>query len=139
MANPYDTYRHQRAASWTRVDMIVALYDETLNRIEEATEALNRDNQIESRQQCLRILRLIACLRSGVDAEAGSLSQNVLRLYNFVDRCVTSGTRQDLELARKILSPVRESFHEIRDTVAGLEKAGEIPGLHFQSGAECFV
>lgn len=139
MANPFETYRSQRAASWTRVDMVLALYDEAISRIGQALEALDRSEPVVSRQHCLRILQVIACLRSGVDADAGSLPQDILRLYNFIDRCITGGTREDLEVARKIITPIRDSFQEIRDNVAELEQIGEIPPLRFEHESGCIA
>lgn len=127
MNNPYDVYRSQQQSSWTRVDMVVALYDEALSRIDQSTQALGRDDQIEARKQCLRIIQVIACLRSGVDPDAGKLPKNILRLYNFIDLCVTSGKLADLDAARNVLKPIRDSFQEIRDAAAALEHEGAIP------------
>jgi flagellin-specific chaperone FliS len=139
MSNPFEVYRDQRVASWTRVDMVLTLYDEATNRIDRAIEALDRGDQVDSRQHCLRVLQLIACLRSGVDAEAGKLPHDILRLYNFIDHCITGGTRADLTFARKVLTPIRDSFEEIRDTVADLEQDGGIPSLHLERGNSCTI
>lgn len=135
MANPYDVYRDQRQTSWTRVDMVLALYDEALKRIDESTQALDRDDQIDARKQCLRIIQVIACLRSGVDPDAGKLPENLLRLFNFVDQCATSGKRADLDAARNVLVPIRDSFEEIRNTAAALEREGTIPALQIYATA----
>lgn len=139
MANPLEVYRSQRASAWTRVDMVVALYDEAIKRIDQALEAIERSDLIASRQHGLRILQLIACLRSGVDAQAGNLPQDILRLYNFIDRCVAEGTREHLQYARQVIVPLRDSFQEIRDNVAELERAGEIPPLSFAPQSCCNV
>lgn len=129
MPNPYEVYRKQRAASWTRVDMVVALYDEAIKQIDDATKALVRNNHVEARQHCLRVVQVIDCLRSGVDEGAGNVPQDILRLYHFVDRCVTSGKLADLDAARNVLTPIRESFLGIRDSAAAMEHEGKIPAL----------
>lgn len=136
MANPYDVYRNQRRSAWTRADMVLALYDEALKRIDESTQALGRNDQVESRRHGLRLVQLIACLRSGVDPNAGRLPTDILRLYDFVSRCVMSGTLADLDTARNIIAPLRDSFREIRDAAAEMEASGAIPTLesHVEEG-----
>lgn len=135
MANPYEVYRNQRAASWTRVDMVVALYDEAMKRIDDAIQAFVQGNDVQARQHCLRVVQVIACLRSGVDVEAGDLPKDILRLYHFVDRCMTRGRLADLDAARNVLTPLRESYLEIRDSVAELEHEGKIPALQVNAPA----
>lgn len=129
MSNPYEVYKKQRAASWTRVDMVVALYDEAIKKLDHAIVQIENGDDAEAKRSCLRVVQVVACLRSGVDSEAGSLPSDILRLYHFVDRCVTSGQPQDLEAARNVLVPIRDSFLEIRDSAAELEQEGKIPPL----------
>ena len=122
-------YQQQRGEGWSRVDMVLALYETTLARIAEAREFAAQGKQDQAALHRLRIVTLIAAIDSGLNLEHGEIPVNIHRLCQFATRCVADGSTENLDNAARVLGELRDAFRAIREQAAGLEAAGEIPPL----------
>ncbi|MGD9856725.1 MAG: flagellar protein FliS [Planctomycetaceae bacterium] len=122
-------YRQASATGWTRVDMLLALYDATLIAVEQgqtASQAHHDKPLIEAR---FRTQRLIAELMSGIDPEQGQLPQNIQRLLAYCLEQICGDTEEEWAAVAAIVTSLRDSFRAIRDQAVQLEQAGQIPPL----------
>jgi flagellar biosynthetic protein FliS len=127
--NPYRGYRKPGTSTgWTRIEMLLALYDGALERLDLAEAALKAGDKknaipLMARTQLI-VSALAAGVRPGVNEE---MSTNMLRLYDFVVRQLTEPELQRIVDARKILRNLRQGFEAIREEANLLERTGQIP------------
>jgi len=125
---PYHRYRQSEpSAHWTRMDMLLAIFDGTLARLDKAAQALtNGDIPVAtpylSKAQIL-VTQLAAGVRVEVDEEMGT---NLLRLYEYVVNEIRTPRLANVRNAVKILTTLREGFEAVREEANRMERAGEL-------------
>lgn len=125
--NPYRAYQQQGYAQWLRIDLLLALYDGAIAKLEAALEALKRRDRAGAAPHLARARLIVAGLVSGVDSSGGDMAVQFLRLYEFVIHSIGQGKTKDLEGALTVLKTLREGLQEIRPEAADLERNGHIP------------
>ncbi len=124
--DPRTAYREQYSPGWTRVDMLLALYDGAIARLEEAEAALWRGDR-KAALPLLNRAQLIVCeLAAGVDLNY-PLAGNFLHLFGFAGRAISATTAEHVGEALRVLRTLREGFAKVRDEAARLEREGRIP------------
>lgn len=126
--NTYQKYRvGEPQTGLTRIDLLLALFDGALARLDKAAMALtNGDVPVAtpymSKAQLI-VTELAAGVRVEVDEEMG---KNMLRLYEYVVHELGTPRLANVKNAIKILGILREGFDGIRDEANKLEKSGEL-------------
>lgn len=125
--NGVEIYRQQRALSWTRVDLLLALYNSAIRDIDEALAAIDSNDAETSRQKRNHAMRVVLQLQTGLDFDYGELPVNVFRLCEFVQHALLTGEKERLVSARGVLATLHEAFEAIRTEAVELEGRGELP------------
>ena len=127
-------WTQQAPFQWTRVDMLLALLEETIRVLETLQQAIEREKdgareeaQTEALWQRGRLL--VAALLSGVYPESGEPGWLCWRLYEFVLHVVEQRQVDSLAGALQVLRTLFEAFQTIRPEAVSLERTGAIPGL----------
>lgn len=127
--NPHLAYQRQSPPSWTRIDMLLALFDGGIERCEQALEAMERQDERATRN-LLHKARLIVCgLASGVISDGDPVTTNILRLYEFALHVLKEGGVEEVRGVRNVLSILRDGFQKIRPEAVALEREGVIPPI----------
>jgi flagellar biosynthetic protein FliS len=127
--NPYLAYRrNDEPAGWTRIDMLLALYDGALTRLDRAEAALKAGEAgtaagFLSRAQLI-ISSLASDVRPDVNPEAGA---NMLRLYEYAVNELRRATVESVGNVRKVLRTLRAGFEAVRAEANELERTGRLP------------
>lgn len=121
---------------WTRIDMLIALYDRTIATVRFAQSAYESGNMNLVANKLLEVNRLMLGLHSGLDTENSEIAQNVGRLLNFVTLRINE---RNFDEAIRFLDELHASFSTIRDEAAALERSGEIPPLVDTSALNAFA
>jgi flagellar protein FliS len=100
------------------VDLVLALYDATIDAIGQAEILMSRQEYRDCGRQCSRALTILAGLRETLDFEQGEpVASSLLRLYNSVtSKIIGAQTRRDVtwfQEAKATLSSVREAWAEL--------------------------
>lgn len=125
---PYQRYRQTATSDHgTRMDLLLALYDGALARLDKAAQALtNGDIPVAtpylSKAQII-VNELAAGVRVEVDPEMGT---NMLRLYEYVVNELRTPRLANVRNAVKILTTLREGFEAVREEANRMERAGEL-------------
>lgn len=127
--NPYETYQRQRTTSWTRIEMLLALYEGAIARLEEARSLLASGNAVGAAPALVRAQRIVAELLSGVDLSHGEVPSNFQRLYAFVLQAIASSEARQIDGALEVLRTLQEGLLEIRTEATQLERSGAIPPI----------
>ncbi|HLJ94165.1 MAG TPA: flagellar protein FliS [Gemmataceae bacterium] len=122
----YEACQNQGSECLPRIELLLTLFDATMQKLEEARAALLR-NDPAAQPLVRRAQRLVGGLAAGVIPNSGEVADNCLRLYQFALDRLTSGTLAAVEDSLRVLRPLHEGFQGIRDEAVQLERAGQIP------------
>jgi flagellin-specific chaperone FliS len=125
--NPYRAYQQQAYSAWLRIDMLLALYDGLISRLEAARAALVRKDGPEVRKILDRSRLLLAGMVSAVDPNRGEMAARFMHLYEFVNHCLDVGDVKRVDGALQVLRTLREGLEAIRPEAADLERSGQVP------------
>ncbi len=123
---------NQSSCEWTRIDMLLVLFDGTLEHVEQAIVTAD-GNQEQSLHHRIRATSLVSVLRSGLDLQFGELPDRLNRLYEFVQEGLIRGDLNMMRSGHKVLTEVREGFRGIRSKAIEMEQAGEIEPLAIEA------
>lgn len=126
--NAYRKYQSaETSASWTRIDLLLALYDGALERLDNAEAALQSGDQYGAVSLISRVQLIIAELAAGVriDVEP-EMGTNMLRLYEYCTHELSHAEQASISHARQILVTLREGFEGIREEATAMERSGRL-------------
>ena len=125
--NPLTAYQQRQALGLTRIDLLLALADGAIDRLDQAAAAFARDDHAAATPLLLRSQRIVAELAAGLDFRYGELPRNLSALYSFVLRAIARGNLANVNAALRVLRPLRDGFTGIRAEAIQLERTGAIP------------
>lgn len=127
MLNAYQKYRKDEPTGWTRMDLLLALYDKALERLDRAEVAIRAGDPATALPQLAKTQLIVTELASGVRVEVNpEANTNMLRLYEYVAHELVKATPEAIESARKVLRTLREGFEAVRAEANELERAGRL-------------
>jgi flagellin-specific chaperone FliS len=128
--NPSVAYKQQQALGWTRIDMLLALYDGAIERLEQACAALNRGDTSSAQSALLRAQRMVMELLAGVDMKYGEVSRRFTQVYEYVLWSISEAAPAQISSSLSVLKTVRDGLEQVRNEVVELERSGQIPPAH---------
>ncbi len=123
----YGKYRENQLRNWTRIEMLLALYDGAIERIARARQLIDNGQQLEAGRLLLRAERIVVELLAGLALDGTELTKNLRKLYLFILDALTKATPHDLEAAERVLRTLREGWERIAPEAIELERKGQIP------------
>lgn len=127
--NPYLAYKKpEPTTGWTRIDLLLALYDKALGRLDGADDALRAGDESGATTLLIKTQLILNALASGVDVSVDpERGANMLRLYEFAANEIRTPRAEGVANARKVLRTLREGFEAVRAEANELERTGAIP------------
>lgn len=124
----YRTYQAAEPTSgWTRIELLLALYDKALERLDTALRALDAGDTSAAVSQMAKTQLIVSELAAGVRVEVNpEANTNMLRLYEYVTHELTKPDPRHIGNARKVLATLREGFEAIRAEANELERSGQL-------------
>ena len=125
----YSAYsKSKRTAGWTRIELLLAVYDKALGRLDLAEAEIKAGRVSRAIAHLAKAQLAVSVLAGGVRAGAGNeLGVNMLRLYDFAVRQLATPTLANIASVRKVLTELRKGFEAIRLEANALERTGKIP------------
>jgi len=111
---------------WTRIDMLLALYDRAIVSTRQAQAAHDADDQGVYAEKFIDAQRTILAIHSGLKPDEYELSHNIARLLHFIS--VRLGEK-NFDEAVRFLEKLRHGFEQIREEATKLELAGKLPSF----------
>lgn len=130
----YQAYKQSTISNWTRIDMLLAIYDGTLASLDAGIDALNRGDQAAFARHQIKTTRLLILLLDGVNPDGSEVARNVRDLCVYCVEQVTTPVVEQWVHARDILATLQEGFAGIREEAIQLEANGEFPELTQTTG-----
>ena len=133
----YQNYSLETTVSgWTRIDMLIALYDRSIANIRFAQLAKQSNDTRLMTNKLIETNKFILALHSGLNIEQDQIAVDVARLLNFV---MLRLEEQNFEEAIYFLEKLQSTFEQIREEATALEKSGKIPPLNSARGLNTVV
>jgi len=130
MSQARSFYQQSQATSWTRVDMLLALYNKTVQTLEAGIESLSANDTSAFDRHQLMAFRCITAIIEGIDPKQGPICENILQLCTYAIRSSAQRDLKSWQNAHSIIMQIRDSFFQIREEAIKLELDGEIPPLN---------
>jgi flagellar protein FliS len=130
----YAQYQQLSTTSAPRIDLLLALFDGAIERIERGREYLALGQRDEALPFLVRAQAIVAELAAGVRVEVNpEVNINILRLYEYVAFRLAEADPSGLRSAVNVLSNLREGFRGIRAEAVEMERRGELPPAERES------
>lgn len=129
----HNAYRKNVQTAWTRVDMLLALYDSTIQCLDDGIDLLNRGDLVSYPAVQIKVTERILYLVDGINLESGSVASNIHDLCVFCIGQIATPTVESWVSAREVMATLREGFQAIREEAIQLEATGAIPPLSMSS------
>ena len=129
--NPLRAYtQHQTRTHSSRIDLLLALYDGAIERLEKAIFTLRNGDQTAALPLLLRAQAMVMEMSAGINLDAEDPSSiNLMRLYEFFAHAIAKREVATLESVVKSMATLREGFRAIRAEALQLEHGGAIPSV----------
>jgi flagellar biosynthetic protein FliS len=127
--NALRAYQTNSAPACTRIDVLLALFEGAIERLQAAAAMMRQNNPFPAMSLLAKAQLIVAELASGVNPDAGEVSVNLLRLYEFVSYSITTRRPGQLDAAVRVLCSLKQGFDTIRDEAVELERKGAIPAV----------
>jgi flagellar protein FliS len=124
--NPRSAYRQSYSPGWTRADMLLALFDGAIERLEMAATTLRHGDRMTTVRLLTRAQTIVCELAGGVDPDYVHAAA-YLRMYGLASRAIAAATVEQTEAALHILRILREAIARLRDEAVRLEREGTLP------------
>ncbi len=124
----YKAYKSTQSTSWTRIEMLLALYSKTIEHVQAALDNLEQGNAAQSLLHRTRAAALVVAIRSGIDPQADAQFK-IDPLCEYMQLALGIGDVKHLMSTLKILKDLHEAFANVREQAVALERDGKIPPL----------
>ena len=127
--NPRHRYKATQAFSWTRIDMLLLIYDRAVATLNEGAGLLEQNRFTEIPPVSLKAMQSLLMIADGLDLEEGDLPSHVMRLVVFALDQISTPSPGAWRSAAAVMSKLREGFQEIQEQARRDEYEGRIPAL----------
>ena len=128
-----EAYGKRRAQSWSRIDMLLALYESGISRLTLAISATENGETVAANQHRLKAMGIVQGIAAGLEMNDSEIVKSIARLCEFISHAIREGTVAKLESAKTVLSTLRDGFTSIREEAVALEEGGTIPRIDSNS------
>ena len=127
--NPRHNYMTTQSLAWTRIDMLLLIYDQAVTTLNEGARLLENNRASELTPVSLKAMRTLLMIADGLNLNHGELPTQVLRLVVFSLDQIKTQSPDAWRSASDVMSKVREGFQEIQEQARKDEYEGRIPAL----------
>ncbi|NND98994.1 MAG: hypothetical protein HKN47_16890 [Pirellulaceae bacterium] len=118
--------KQELCGAWTRIEMLLQIYDRALISVQSCGAALAKGDAMGYSKHYINAQKAILAIHSGLEPEKNEVAFNVARLLHFV---TVSIEKQQFDVATKVLNQLRDGFAAVADEATELEREGKIPAM----------
>jgi flagellin-specific chaperone FliS len=109
---------------WTRIDMLLAIYDRAIAAAEAAETAKQSADQAQLVTKTIEIQKCILAIHGGLKPDEYDIAYDIARILNYALRLIEA---KNFSSTAKLLGQLRDGFAAIRAEAIALEQQGKIP------------
>ena len=127
--NPHSSYKISKANAWTRIDMLLLIYERTIEALDQGIEILESGELSGLIQTRMEAQRRVLLITDGLDVDSDSTAVHILNLCVFILEQISSDEVDKWKASLKLIETLHEGFQAIADEARELERDGKIPQL----------
>ncbi|MFO0978566.1 MAG: hypothetical protein U0996_19325 [Planctomycetaceae bacterium] len=127
--NPHLRYQTAQTFSWTRIDMLLTIYEHVVIALTEGAVLIENGKLSDLLPVRIRAQKALLAVADGLDLDQGELPTQVLRLVVFALDQVRSNDAASWRSAARVMQTLREGFEDIQDQARLAEYDGKVPSL----------
>ena len=127
--NPHLKYRNAKAIAWTRIDMLLVIYEAAIEALDRGITILKSHDHSHLLQARLDAQRKVLLIAEGLSIDEDPTAAHIMSLCIFVLDQVQTDSLEQWKTSVKLIETLHEGFQEIADEARELERTGKIPQL----------
>lgn len=127
--NPHLKYRNAKANAWTRIDMLLVIYEAAIEALDRGIEILESQDHSDLLQARIDTQRRILLIAEGLSIDEDPTAAHIMKLCVFVLDQVQTDSPEQWKTSVQLIETLHEGFQEIADDARELERTGQIPQL----------
>ena len=127
--NPHNKYRTATAISWTRIDMLLLIYENAIESLDRGIAVLESDDHSDLMFARVEAQRRILLIAEGLSVDEDPTAAHIMNLCVFILDQLASDDLEKWKTSLKLIETLHEGFQQIADEARELERKGSIPQL----------
>ncbi len=127
--NPRLKYKATQSLAWTRIDMLLLIYDQVVTALNEGARLLENNQATALPPVNLKAMNALLMIADGLNLAHGDQPAQVLRLVVFSLDQIRTQSPQAWRAAANVMNTLREGFQQIQEQARNDEYDGRIPAL----------
>lgn len=132
--NPVSTYKTTSSLSWTRVDMLLLIYEKLVTSLQDGMRRIERQQTDQLSEVRFEVHRCLVTLVEGLNPDVDQIPGQIMRLSLFVMDQIQADSLSGWSAACKVMQTLREGFEEIQSEAREAEYTGKIPPVENLAG-----
>ena len=127
--NPHSSYKISKANAWTRIDMLLLIYERTIEALDQGIEIIESGDLTELVFTRMEAQKRILLITDGLDVDSDSTAVHILNLCVFILDQINSDELEKWKSSLELIETLHQGFQAIADEARELERNGKIPQL----------
>jgi len=127
--NPHLKYRNAKAIAWTRIDMLLVIYEAAIEALDSGVNILESQDHSDLPQARIDAQRRVLLIAEGLSIDEDPTAAHIMNLCVFVLDQIQTDSLENWKTSVKLIETLHEGFQEIADDARELERTGQIPQL----------
>ena len=118
--------RQSLLGGWTRVDLLLHIYDRAITSTEACEQAILDDDYVAYTKHYIDAQKALLAIHSGLKPDESEVAFNVARLLHFA---IGAMEQKDFATTVKVLSEIRDGYLAVAEEANEMERTGAIPAI----------
>ena len=127
--NPHTRYRTATAIAWTRIDMLLLIYENAIESLDKGIHLLEADEGSEMLHARVDAQRKVLLIAEGLNVDEDPTAAHIMNLCVFILDQIATDSLENWRSSLKLLETLHEGFQQIAEEARELERKGTIPAL----------
>ncbi len=127
--NPQLKYRQASTFSWTRIDMLLMVYEKAVQSVQEGVLLLQEGRSDELAVSQMKVQRALMTIADGLNPQVDDTPAQIAQLCLFVLEQTSTRSLDAWQSSLEVMQTLHEGFVQIQDQAREAEYSGKIPAL----------
>ncbi|MCA9084699.1 MAG: hypothetical protein KDA81_11615 [Planctomycetaceae bacterium] len=127
--DPRTKYRESKLLSWTRIDMLLLIYESAIESLDRGVHLLQTGQTAEMPMARIDAQRKILLITDGLAIDTDPTAVHIMNICVFILDQINSDSVENWQTSVKLLETIHEGFQEIAEEAREMERTGKIPNL----------
>ncbi|MCA9048697.1 MAG: flagellar protein FliS [Planctomycetaceae bacterium] len=127
--DPRLRYRESKVLSWTRIDMLLLIYEAAIEALDRGVAVLESGDQSQLSNVRFDAQRKILLIADGLAIDKDETAVRIMNICVFILDQLQTDSAENWRSCVKLLETLHEGFEAIAEDARKLEREGKIPTL----------